>query len=425
MQTVDLIIEADWVVSLDDTTAGSPRERGAIAVDTGRIVAVGAAAEILAAYDAREHCIRRGSVLMPGFVDAHADSSSAARGVRSPANRPAASDDVFALTRIAFADYLRAGVTCVAEWSSDPSATLRAASETRLRTVLQMPITDGPTSWSANARDALTRAQAIWDELKTHPLIGAAFAVTPSESLSTQTLADVRRIADQVDAAVSAAWLGSTADVQDSIARRGRRPLRWLADAGLLRHGFTAAQCGALEREELELLARCGGALVCMPQAALRQGLAGPDLRAIADAQVATALGSAAIGLLGAPDMLLEARLAYLLAEQSGATSSAYHALQRATLGGARARGLDDQTGSLIRGKAADCIALDLSSVPLEAYDDLYSALLFGVTRSEVTDVWVAGRHLVANRKLTELDPAELRADHAQILQRRQWESAA
>ncbi len=425
MQTVDLILEADWLLSLDSSHASAPLERGALAIDLGRIVAVGTAGEIHAAYDAREHCVRQRSAVLPGFVNAHADSASAARGSRTAATKPATSEAVFALNQIAFADYLRAGITCVAEWSSDPAATVRAASATRLRTVVQIPVTDSPTLWSANAREALAHAQSLWDELKAHPLISAAFAITPSESLSSTTLADVRRIADQVDAPVSAAWLGSTADVQDSVARRGRRPLRWLADAGLLRHGFTAVQCGALEREELELLAHGGGALVCTPQAAARQGLPGPDLRTVAAAQVPVGLGTGSIASIGAPDMLLEARFAHLLGEQAGGGVSAYHALQRATLGGARARGLESRVGSLVPGKAADCIVVDLSQVPLKAYDDLYSALLFGTTRSDVTDVWVAGRSLVNARTWTELDAAVLRAEHQQLLERRHWESAA
>jgi hypothetical protein len=42
-----------------------------------------------------------------------------------------------------------------------------------------------------------------------------------------------------------------------------------------------------------------------------------------------------------------------------------------------------------------------------------------------VTDVWVAGRQLVERGTLTEIDPAQLRADHARILRHRTLESAA
>ena len=86
----------------------------------------------------------------------------------------------------------------------------------------------------------------------------------------------------------------------------------------------------------------------------MRQGLSGPDLRNVADARVTLGLGTGAIGNLGAPDMLLEARLNHLLAEQMGTAPSAFQSLQRATLGGARARGLDAHTGSLVAGKAAE-----------------------------------------------------------------------
>ncbi|MGH7261874.1 MAG: amidohydrolase family protein [Nitrospiraceae bacterium] len=69
MQEVDLLIGGEFVVTIDDTR---PVIRdGAVAVKDGRIVAVGAAAEIFAAYHAPLTLPGEQRVLMPGLVNGH------------------------------------------------------------------------------------------------------------------------------------------------------------------------------------------------------------------------------------------------------------------------------------------------------------------------------------------------------------------
>jgi 5-methylthioadenosine/S-adenosylhomocysteine deaminase len=79
-----------------------------------------------------------------------------------------------------------------------------------------------------------------------------------------------------------------------------------------------------------------------------------------------------------------------------------------ATLNGARALGLGDETGSLEPGKAADLIAVDLSQPETEPVYHPISQLVYTASRHQVTDVWVAGQHLLADRRLTTLDLDEI-----------------
>ncbi|HAO31636.1 MAG TPA: TRZ/ATZ family hydrolase, partial [Candidatus Competibacteraceae bacterium] len=79
-----------------------------------------------------------------------------------------------------------------------------------------------------------------------------------------------------------------------------------------------------------------------------------------------------------------------------------------ATLNGARALGLDAETGSLEPGKSADVIAVDLEQPETEPIYHPISQLVYATGRHQVTDVWVAGRRLLAERRLTTLDCAEL-----------------
>ena len=112
-------------------------------------------------------------------------------------------------------------------------------------------------------------------------------------------------------------------------------------------------------------------------------------------------------------DILGEMRMASLLAKVAGsdpAVLPAHEVLEMATLAAARALGLDSATGSLVPGKQADIVAVDLSaSTALPCYDPV-SHLVHVAGREFVTDVWVGGEHVVAGRVLARADEAELTA---------------
>ena len=75
-----------------------------------------------------------------------------------------------------------------------------------------------------------------------------------------------------------------------------------------------------------------------------------------------------------------------------------------ATLNGAKALRLDDRIGSLERGKSADFAAIDLSAVSNQPVYDPISQIVYAATRDQVTDVWVAGKRVLRDRRLTTLD---------------------
>jgi 5-methylthioadenosine/S-adenosylhomocysteine deaminase len=84
--------------------------------------------------------------------------------------------------------------------------------------------------------------------------------------------------------------------------------------------------------------------------------------------------------------------------------------LEMATMGGARALGLEEEIGSLKPGKQADLISLDLSEIGwAPAAQDVYTALVYGVSGMHVRDVLVAGRWLMRDGSLATINYAEER----------------
>ncbi|MFI3136665.1 MAG: amidohydrolase family protein, partial [Methylococcaceae bacterium] len=76
---------------------------------------------------------------------------------------------------------------------------------------------------------------------------------------------------------------------------------------------------------------------------------------------------------------------------------------------GAKALGIDHETGSLRVGKAADVVAINLDTLEAQPIYDPISHLVYVASRQQVTDVWVAGKQLLKQRQLTTLNVDDLK----------------
>jgi 5-methylthioadenosine/S-adenosylhomocysteine deaminase len=111
--------------------------------------------------------------------------------------------------------------------------------------------------------------------------------------------------------------------------------------------------------------------------------------------------------------MWSELQLAALLGKHLARDASAVPAaaaMRMATINGARALGLADETGSLAAGKYADVVCVDLADLAQRPVIDPLSQLVYSMDRSRVSDVWVAGEHLVVDGQLARLDEADISA---------------
>jgi 5-methylthioadenosine/S-adenosylhomocysteine deaminase len=109
--------------------------------------------------------------------------------------------------------------------------------------------------------------------------------------------------------------------------------------------------------------------------------------------------------------MLGEMRTAALIGKLCANSARAVRAedvLHIATLGGARAVGLDSKIGSIEIGKHADLITLSISDVESLPLFDPISHVVYTLGRQEVSDVWVDGKHLLNQRTLTTIDLDDL-----------------
>jgi 5-methylthioadenosine/S-adenosylhomocysteine deaminase len=166
-----------------------------------------------------------------------------------------------------------------------------------------------------------------------------------------------------------------------------------------------------LRAEEISQLSAARVSVAHCPRSNLKLASGIAPINRYHKSGINVALGTDGAASNNALDLLDEMKTAALLAkaiDQDATAVPAARALRMATIGGATALGLAESTGSIEKGKWADLTCIDMQhfrSLPL--YDPL-SQLVYASSSQQVSDVWVAGRHLVENGQLTQVDRNEL-----------------
>ena len=170
---------------------------------------------------------------------------------------------------------------------------------------------------------------------------------------------------------------------------------------GLLDERTVLAHGVHLTEEELDLLGRRGTRISHCPNSNLFLGSGLFPLHHVLDAGVVVGLGTD-IGAGTTPSMFTAMADAYKVQQVQGVSLSPFELWYLATLGGARALSLDEETGSLESGKSADFLVLDLQATPLISMrseraaniEDLLAGLIFMGDDRVVQSAWISGREV-------------------------------
>lgn len=432
-QAIDLLVIPAALVPVEP--AGVVLEGHAMAVDAGRILA------ILPLADARVRCAARqilelpNQVVMPGLVNLHTHAAmSLLRGLADdlplmdwlqnhiwPAEGAQVSR-AFCLdgARLSAAEFIRGGVTCVNDMYFFPDASAEAFSAAGLRAVVNLIVLDFPSAWASGPDEYFAKGIAVHDAVRGNPLIRTLFAPHAPYTVSDAPLTKVRAYADELGIGIHMHVHETAFEVADAVQKTGKRPLQRLKDLGLLGPDFIAVHMTQLDDGEIADLAQFGVHVAHCPESNLKLASGFCPVQKLLDAGVNLGIGTDGAASNNDLDMFGEMRTAALLAKGVAGDARALpaaQALHAATLGGARALGLDSEIGSLAPGKSADFIALDLDAPHLSPCYDLVSHLVYAAGRGDVSDVFVAGRALMRERRLLTVSQDEV------VARAREWQS--
>jgi 5-methylthioadenosine/S-adenosylhomocysteine deaminase len=411
MHPADSIITARWIVPIEP--AGLVLEDHAVVVRDGRILAVLPRAAALEAYPSAPRIDRPSHVLLPGLINAHTHAAMTLfRGMADdlpldawlnqhiwPAEAHWVTPDfVRDGTELALLEMLQGGTTTCGDMYYYPDAVARAVADSGMRAAVGMIVLEFPTVWARSADEYLSKGLAVRDQFKGHPLVSTMFAPHAPYSVANRTFEQIRVLADELEAQVQMHVQETAGEILTSLKEFQCRPLQRLDALGMVTPLLAAVHVTQLDASEIELLAARGASVVHCPESNLKLASGLCPVARLAAAGVNVALGTDGAASNNDLDMFGEMRTAALLAKgvaQQADVLPAAAVLQMATLNGAQALGLGDRIGSLLPGKQADLICVDLSRPASQPVHSPISQLVYATSRDQVTDVWVAGRQLL------------------------------
>lgn len=443
------LIEHGWVVPV----AGPPIEDGSVAFEDDRIVGVGPAAEIAARFRAGRTVDARGKAILPGLVNSHIhligglnkglteDLSGVSGGlfkIAMPLHYVyAQAADVYWLASMHALEAVRTGTTTVNEMGKFEREVAKVVRDIGLRAVMAENIRDSAvadvrpgiverTFVPEDAERTIAAALAFIDEWHgaADGRITCRFGPNAPDTCSEATLVRVKELADARGFGLHTHLAQVPGEREYVQKAQGRSPVKYLADLGYLNASLVAAHCVFMSEEDAELFAASGAH---MSHTAYLVGKRGyfPPMQALYAKKASVALGSDWLS----NDMFKIMRAAILLARQQAGSIGVIdgpQALEMATLGGARALGLERDIGSLEAGKKADIVLLDLETPwvnPIRPAQ-LVSNIVYNANGSDVTDVFIDGRAVVTDRRPVQIDAAEARRE-CQAAAERVWTRAS
>ena len=419
MINTDILIRARWIVPIEPD---GMLENHAVAVQGGRIIDVVSSDEIDKKYRADDVVDLPHHVLIPGLINAHTHAAmSLFRGLADdlplmdwlqnhiwPAEaRWVNPDFVRDGTELAVIEMLKSGTTCFSDMYFFPEDTARVCLEAGMRAVVGLILIDFPTAYAQTADEYLHKAIALHDDLRAAELVTTAFAPHAPYTVSDEPLTKLRTLNDELNLPLHMHVHETEYEVLEAARVSGKRPLARLASLNLLQPNLVAVHMTHLTDAEIEALARSGANVVHCPASNLKLASGFCPVHKLLKSGVNVALGTDGAASNDNLDLLGEMRTAALLAKAvaNDATAlPAHQALRMATLNGAKALGIDDRVGSIEPGKAADLTAIDLSAADTQPVYNPISQLVYSAGREQVTDVWINGKQMLANRRLTTID---------------------
>jgi cytosine/adenosine deaminase-related metal-dependent hydrolase len=406
-------------------------EDAAVLLDGGRIAALGRWDELSSRYPDSEVVGDGRGIVLPGFVNCHGHfSEGLITGLGETmtllewidrlimAVAPHLSREMARVgTTLMAAQMVRSGVTTVNDMfvaRPRPDAPVSVGVVEGLEAIgLRGEVSYGaqdrryPDSVDAIVAEHDALADAAAGSRRCHWRLGIASVMSQSEPLWQASVARAR-----AGAPVHVHFHEVREEVTASRIAHGRTPIGQAAASGLLDTQVLAAHCVWLTDDDIDLLRRHDVGVAHNPVSNMILASGVCPVRRLVSAGVAVGVGTDGPASNDAQDMLEAAKVAALLQKVHHLDATALTApevLTMATIGGARALGLDKLVGTIEVGKEADIVLL-AADTALAAVHDPEQAVVYCTTGREVSDVWVGGERILADGMLTRIEIADVEA---------------
>ncbi len=422
----DLLITAPWLLPI--APVNESLQNHAIAITDGTITAIGPSTTLQTEYIPAETLSLDHHIVMPGLINAHGHAAmTLLRGAGEdqpleiwlnetiwPMEAKLVDEHFVRLgSELAIAEMLLSGTTTFSDMYFFPEQVAQLCHQLGMRCQLAFPLIEFPNAWSQGIDDGIHKGLALNDAYRHSEFVEVAFGPHSAYVVDMPNLERVAMYANELETRVQIHLHETATEVANARAAHGKSWIELLHEIGLLSPQTQAVHMTQVSAHELELVAGSGAQVVHCPTSNLKLASGYCPVSDLRRAGVCVALGTDGAASNNRLDLLDEARLAALLSKHvhnDAASGTAADVVQMATLDGARALGTDNTTGSLELGKQADFIAVDAHALGMMPLYNPFGALVHGNAGNAVDHVFIAGKPMVQNGRLSCMDQDDLTA---------------
>jgi 5-methylthioadenosine/S-adenosylhomocysteine deaminase len=406
-----------------------PIPDGAIAIADGRIAAVGLAEDLLEHAPTGQVVNAGGCLILPGLVNTHSHlAMTLLRGLADdlplmdwlenhiwPAEKTHMNREAVRLgTELAVAEQLLAGVTTTTDMYFFGNEVAAVLAEAGMRGVIAESLIDFATPRCKTPEEMMEKQRELAQEYRDHPLITPSVAAHAPYTVSANNLVKEAELAEELGTTLQIHLSESRWEVEKLLEEKGRSPVAYLADLGVLSERTVAAHCVHVSPEDIETLVEFEVGVAHNPVSNLKLASGVAPIPAMVEAGVKLGLGTDGAASNNTLDLLRDTQLASLLHKGVFGDPTVLPArsmIEMATIGGAGVLGLESEIGTLTEGKIADLVCFSVDGPHATPVFDPWSHLVYAARSSDVRHVLVQGKLVVGNRHLNTMDQERIESE--------------
>jgi 5-methylthioadenosine/S-adenosylhomocysteine deaminase len=398
---------------------------GFLGIRDGEIAALGPMADLADAHGADTVIDGSGHLVMPGLVNTHTHAPMTLfRGMADdlplmtwlhehifPAEAKSVNPEmVYWCSKLAAAEMILSGTTTVADGYFLEDSVAEAFTEAGIRSVVAQGVIDFPAPGVPDPAQNVAAAEQFIERWQSGSglLSPAVFCHSPY-TCSADTLKRAKEMARRKNVRYFVHLAETRTEVEQIREQHGTTPVRFLENLGILDKDTVCVHCVWIDEEEIEILARTGAKVSTCPQSNMKLGAGIAPLKKLLAAGISAGLGTDGCASNNRLDLFYEMDVCAKLHKVKNMDPTVLPAatvLQMATAGGAEVLALQDRIGSLVPGKKADIILINLKRPNLQPFyhPDL---LVYAATGADVSTVIINGKLVMQDRKIRTFDVDE------------------
>ena len=418
MRHCDTLLHAACIVTQDEQRRVI--EKASLAIDKGLVAAVGPTAEITQNWQSGNTLHLENMLVLPGLVNAHTHAAMTfLRGLADdmplmdwlnqsifPVEQKLTPEMVRLGSLLGYAEMLRTGTTACVDMYLFEESVFEAAETAGLRCLGGEAVFAFPSAAFPGPEAALDATRALAEKYRDHDRLRVAVNPHSVYTTTPEILTACRDLAQELALPLHIHLAETPSETQICLSAQSKRPTEYCRSLGLLDVPCTLAHVVDVTSAELDLLARQRAVVAHNPSSNMKLASGAAPVAAMLARGMHVGLGTDGAASNNRLNMFSEMGRAALLHKLTGLDPTllpAAQVLDMATLGGAAAMH-DERLGSLAPGKAADCVALDLSEPNLQPMYNEVSHLVYAATGMETRMTMVGGEVLYQDGRFTRFD---------------------